>query len=62
MIEEYVCREEKMQSSLFPFYFLLSFTINIYMGLSNYLKSTYTPNEQDLEILGEMTKMVNDSE
>lgn len=42
--------------------FLLSFTINIYMGLSNYLKSTYTPNEQDLEILGEMTKMVNDSE
>lgn len=40
----------------------LSLILNVYFGISNYMKSTYIPDENDLDILAEMTKMVIDSE
>lgn len=38
--------------------FCASIAFNLYLLGSNYLKNTYTPTAEDLEILGEMTKMV----
>ncbi len=40
----------------------LSLILNVYFGVSNYIKSTYIPDVDDLEVLAEMTKMVIDSE
>ena len=40
----------------------ISLTLNIYLGINNYIKSTYTPDSDDREVLAEMTKMVLDSE
>lgn len=36
----------------------LSVGLNLYLIGSTYVKSTYTPSADDLELLGEMTKMV----
>lgn len=40
----------------------VSVGLNIYFIGSNYIKSTYTPSDEDLDILGEMTKKVIDTE
>lgn len=42
--------------------FCISLILNIYLGITSYLKSTYTPDSDDLEFLAEMTKMVFESE
>lgn len=36
----------------------ISVGINLYLGISSYIKNTYTPDLDDQDILGEMTKMV----
>lgn len=36
----------------------ISFVLNLILGISSFIKSTYTPNLDDQIILGEMTKMV----
>ncbi len=48
--------------SILIFLFFVSIALNIYLGISSYIKSTYTPDSEDLEILAEMTKMVLESE
>ncbi|WP_067730775.1 hypothetical protein [Oceanobacillus damuensis] len=40
----------------------LSLLLNIYFGVSSLIKSTYTPDSEDRDILAEMTKMVIDNE
>ena len=49
-----------MKKKLMLIYILLfiSVVINLYLGISSYIKSTYTPNIDDQDILGEMTEMV----
>lgn len=42
--------------------FSVSVVLNLYLGITSYIKSTYTPNIDDQEILGEMTKMVLENE
>lgn len=42
--------------------FCISLILNGYLGINSFLKSTYTPDIEDQEILAEMTKMVLDSE
>ena len=39
-----------------------SLILNIYFGVSSLIKSTYTPDSEDRDILAEMTKMVIDNE
>ena len=41
---------------------VISLVLNLYFGINSYIKSTYTPSLDDQEILGEMTKMVIESE
>ncbi|MFL0584621.1 hypothetical protein ACH0B6_18800 [Solibacillus silvestris] len=40
----------------------ISFVLNFYLGISSFIKNTYTPNLEDQIILGEMTKMVLENE
>ena len=49
-----------MKKKLILIYILLfmSLGINLYLGISSYIKSTYSPNIDDQDILGEMTTMV----
>lgn len=47
-----------MKKIIFIVLFCLSIGGNLYLVGSSYLKSTYTPTKEDLEVLGEMTKMV----
>ncbi len=42
--------------------FSVSAVLNLYLGITSYIKSTYTPNIDDQQILGEMTKMVLENE
>ncbi|AVR00855.1 hypothetical protein OBCHQ24_18230 [Oceanobacillus iheyensis] len=42
--------------------FSVSVVLNLYLGITSYIKSTYTPNPDDQQILGEMTKMVLENE
>lgn len=37
---------------------ICSVGLNLYLGINSFIKSTYTPDLEDQEILGEMTKMV----
>lgn len=41
---------------------IFSLGLNLYLGVDSYIKSTYTPNLDDQEILGEMTMMVLESD
>lgn len=47
-----------MKKIIFIVVFGLSVGGNLYLAGSSYLKNTHTPTKEDLEILGEMTKMV----
>jgi len=47
---------------VFIILFCISLILNIYLGITSYFKSTYTPDSDDLEFLAEMTKMVLESE
>lgn len=51
-----------MKKMIFITLFCASIAFNLYLLGSNYLKNTYTPTAEDLEILGEMTKMVLETE
>ena len=53
-----------MQKKIKLLYILLfmSIVMNGYLGITRYIQSTYTPNLDDQAILGEMTKMVIESE
>ncbi|CDO04678.1 transcriptional regulator [Oceanobacillus picturae] len=42
--------------------FSVSVVLNLHLGITSYIKSTYTPNIDDQQILGEMTKMVLENE
>lgn len=42
--------------------FSVSAVLNLYLGITSYIKSTYTTNIDDQQILGEMTKMVLENE
>ncbi|MFD2212150.1 hypothetical protein [Metabacillus endolithicus] len=42
--------------------FSASLVFNLYLGINSYMKSTYAPNLDDQQILGEMTKMVLENE
>ncbi|MDX8047164.1 hypothetical protein SH601_14325 [Gracilibacillus sp. S3-1-1] len=42
--------------------FVISLGFNIYLGVTSFIKSTYTPDLDDRDLLAEMTKMVIDSE
>ena len=50
------------KSKLLYILLFISMIMNIYLGITSYIKSTYTPNLDDQDILGEMTKMVIESE
>ena len=50
------------KSKLIFILLFISVLFNLYLGISSYIKSTYTPNLDDQDILGEMTKMVIESE
>lgn len=54
--------QKKSKSKLILLLLFISLICNLYFGFSRYIKSTYTPNEDDQEILGEMTKMVLETE
>ncbi len=53
---------KKYKLSIFIILFFVSVALNIYLGISSYIKSTYTPDSEDLEILAEMTKRVLESD
>ncbi|MFJ7933232.1 hypothetical protein [Sporosarcina sp. NPDC096371] len=40
----------------------ISLILNLYLGITSYIKSSYTPNLDDQVILGEMTRMVLQNE
>ncbi len=40
----------------------ISWILNLYLGITSYIKSSYTPNLDDQVILGEMTRMVLQNE
>ena len=40
----------------------ISLAGNLYWGITSFIKSTYTPNAYDQDLLGEMTKMVLETE
>ncbi|WP_121662087.1 hypothetical protein [Metabacillus litoralis] len=42
--------------------FSTSLVLNLYLGINSYIKSTYAPNLDDQQILGEMTQMVLENE
>lgn len=44
--------QKKSKSKLILLLLLISLVCNLYLGISGYIKSTYTPNEDDQEILG----------
>ena len=50
------------KSKLIYILLFISIGMNVYLGITSYIKSTYTPNLDDQDILGEMTKMVIESE
>ncbi len=50
------------KSKLIFILLVISLVLNLYFGINSYIKSTYTPSLDDQEILGEMTKMVIESE
>lgn len=50
------------KSKLLYILLFISIVMNVYLGITSYIKSTYTPNLDDQDILGEMTKMVIESE
>ncbi|GKV63959.1 MULTISPECIES: hypothetical protein [Sporosarcina] len=52
----------RKKSVLFIAIVIISVALNIYLGTSSFLKSTYTPNIDDQEILGEMTVMTLQNE
>ncbi|SDM46025.1 hypothetical protein [Sediminibacillus halophilus] len=54
--------KKKPMLILFFFLFFISLVLNLYLGISSYMKSTYTPDSDDLQILAEMTKMVLESD
>lgn len=54
-------KKSKLLMVLFMF-LSLSLILNIYLGISSLIESTYTPNLEDRDILAEMTKMVIDDE
>lgn len=50
--------QKKSKSKLILLLLFISLVCNVYLGINSYIKSTYTPNEYDQDLLGEMTKMV----
>lgn len=54
--------QKKPKLIIFIVLFSLSLILNLYFVISDYIKSTYTLNSNDQEILAEMTKMVLESE
>ncbi|GAA5416127.1 hypothetical protein Pryu01_01159 [Paraliobacillus ryukyuensis] len=50
--------KKKSKVMMFSILFAASIALNLYLGFNSYLKSTYSPNQEDQQILGEMTKMV----
>lgn len=53
---------KKPKLLIFVSLFCISLIINVYLGITSYMKSTYTPNINDQDFLAEMTKMVLDNE
>ncbi|WP_101842555.1 hypothetical protein [Halobacillus sp. Marseille-P3879] len=54
--------KKKPKLIIFIILFSTSLVLNLYLGIDRYIKSTYTPNLEDQQILGEMTKMVLENE
>ena len=50
------------KSKLLYILFFISIVMNVYLGITSYIKSTYTSNLDDQDILEEMTKMIIESE
>ncbi|MEO4055088.1 hypothetical protein [Solibacillus sp. CAU 1738] len=46
------------KSKLISILLVISLVLNLYFGINSYIKSTYTPNLDDQDILAEMTSMV----
>lgn len=53
---------KKPQIIIFIILFCVSLIFNVYLGITSYIESTYTPNSDDREFLAEMTKMVIESD
>ena len=51
-----------MKEKVVPFLLVLSLAFIIYLLITQYITSTYTPNDEDLDLLAEMIVMVLESE
>lgn len=47
---------------IFTILFCVSLIFNVYLGITGYIESTYTPDSEDREFLAEMTKKVIESD